>query len=520
MILHNGIISPDKVGEVLPDCYRHRPSFCVSPHTPGYLLRKPAVIPIDCGRQLFVDDFLIEYTELQREFFSPRPVGKGPVLAPETALELNSGICPVAAPFKDGAFYDAADRKFKLWYQAGWFGTIAYAESSDGIHWERIPIRQGTNSVLPFRRDRVRDGACVWLDQESQDERFKMYLFTRDSAKREYSELRISADGLTWSRPVELMPGGDTSSFFYNPFRNRWVMSVRRIYQDGAYLYRYRSYREADSFMGLAECKEEFFWQSADAEDQRDSVYDCDPQLYSLDCVAYESLLLGMYQIYKGPHNLIAEKLARPKRCDLYLGFSRDGLQFSRENRTPFLAGTGSDGDWNEGYIHPAGGLCIVNDESLYFYFGAWSGVSPRLGRHMYAGGSTGLAELRRDGFAALTTKGMGQIVTPVVRFTGEDLWVNASCKALRAEVRSCENLPLEGLSFEDCLYEPIDSVKKLVRWKRQELFKKAAGQPVRIAFEISDGALYSFWVAHNAQGASGGYLAAGSTRNMGIRDI
>ena len=41
---------------------------------------------------------------MQREFYSPEI--KGPVLLPTTPLEMDNGNCPVAAPFKDGAFYD------------------------------------------------------------------------------------------------------------------------------------------------------------------------------------------------------------------------------------------------------------------------------------------------------------------------------------------------------------------------------------------------------------------------------
>ena len=40
------------------------------PELPPYLVSPPAVIPIDVGRQLFVDDFLIEQTTLTRVFRS------------------------------------------------------------------------------------------------------------------------------------------------------------------------------------------------------------------------------------------------------------------------------------------------------------------------------------------------------------------------------------------------------------------------------------------------------------------
>ena len=59
---------------------------------PSYLSRPPAVIPIDVGRQLFVDDFLIETTTLSRTFHHPRPHARSPVLRPEAAWEKEGQI--------------------------------------------------------------------------------------------------------------------------------------------------------------------------------------------------------------------------------------------------------------------------------------------------------------------------------------------------------------------------------------------------------------------------------------------
>ncbi len=108
------------------------------------------------------------------------------------------------------------------------------------------------------------------------------------------------------------------------------------------------------------------------------------------------------------------------KKCDLYIGFSRDGIQFSRLNRKPFIA-EAVHGAWDEGYIHPASGICIVNGDELLFYFGAWSGNSPRMGRHMYAGGSTGWQHFAEMAFAALTTNSTGRMSTPPVFSTEKD---------------------------------------------------------------------------------------------------
>jgi hypothetical protein len=125
-----------------------------------YLESPPKVIPIDTGRQLFIDEFLIEYTDLKREFHQPVKYEGNPILAPKTAIEMNQGYCPTAVPFSDGCFYDPDEKLFKLWYMAGWMDGTALATSSDGLHWERpdLDVVPGTNLVLPSWNNYRRDG--------------------------------------------------------------------------------------------------------------------------------------------------------------------------------------------------------------------------------------------------------------------------------------------------------------------------------------------------------------------------
>src|SRR5580704_1128633 len=54
------------------------------PQPVPYLDARPAVIPIDVGRQLFVDDFLVEKTTLRRTFHHAEKYQGNPILKPET----------------------------------------------------------------------------------------------------------------------------------------------------------------------------------------------------------------------------------------------------------------------------------------------------------------------------------------------------------------------------------------------------------------------------------------------------
>lgn len=491
--------------------------------------RPAGPIQIDTGRQLFVDDYLISETTLRRTFHKPQVHPESPILKPETPLEMNNGYCPVASPFCDGVFYDPKDRLFKMWYHAGWFDGVAYAISEDGIRWKRpnLNIEPGTNRVLPRRDPFQRDGATVWLDHQAEhpDQRFKMFVYFRERGSGyRYGELYsqaptvseggsifTSADGIHWSDSVPTGPCGDNTSFFYDPFRKNWFYSIRTYNRRG----RVRSYRKCKDFVDGARWTNDdvVFFATADDHDSPDPKLGYQTQLYRVDAVAYESLMLSTWLIHKGPPNEVCEKGGFPKITDITLAYSHDGIHWHRPDRTAFLACTQNRGDWNRGYLHPAGGVCLIVGDHLRFYFGGWSGISPKLGGHMYAGGSTGLALLRRDGFASMDAGEFpGTLTTTPVTFKGQYLFVNANVAGgeVRAEVLREDGGVWAPYSSTNCVPLRCDSTAAQLRWSGVEDLRALSGKAVRFRFHLTRGEIYSFWVSPERSGASHGYVAAG----------
>lgn len=492
-------------------------------------LSENAPLRIDVGRQLLVDNFLISDTSLARTFHKPRIHDGSPVLKPETPLEMNNGYCPVACPFQGGVFYDPKDRLFKIWYYAGWFDGTAYAYSEDGIRWTRpnLDIEPGTNRVLPRRDPYQRDGTGAWLDLETENpgERYKMFVYFRKRAPQGfyYGELPkgpveseggyayVSPDGIHWSKPVPTGPCGDNTNFFYNPFRKTWFYSIRTFNKRG----RVRSYRECTDFLRGAKWTKEdvIFFATADDQDLPEPALGYPTQLYNLDAVAYESLMLGVFAIHRGPPNDICEKGGFPKITDLTLAYSRDGIHWDRPDRTAFLACSRKPGTWNRGYLHSTGGVCLIVGDELRFYFGAFSGISPRLGGQPYAGGSTGLAILRRDGFASMDSGATpGVLTTRELIFSGEYLYVNANAGAgeLRVEVVGPDGNPIGPLRKENCVAMHTDSTRHRMKWKGAADLATLRNRPVRFRFHSTKAQLFSFWVTPDESGASQGYVAAG----------
>ncbi len=468
------------------------------PVPPPYLASPPEVISIDVGRQLFVDDFLVESTSLKRTYHQASYHPDNPVLKPDRPWETKTSPNPCAMVFSDGVWYDPQDKLFKMWYMAGYVAATAYATSKDGVRWDKpnLDVFPGTNLI----QQGWRDSSTIWLDHNAADprERFKMAYFTGGGLL-----LCTSPDGIHWSDPVRSGPTGDRTTVFYNPFRGRWIFGVRA---NASGFGRIRRYWEARDFLGDADWKsgEPVLWVGADRADPKRGDVNTQPQLYNLDCVAYESLLLGLFTIWRG------QPSDRAKPNDVCLGFSRDGFHWHRPDRRPFLPVSERQGDWNWGNVQSAGGGCLVVGDELYFYVSARAGIS---GTRHSGVCSTGLATIRRDGFASLDAgDSEGAITTRPVRFRGSHLFVNAHVKGgeLRAEVLDRGGRIIAPFTRENC--EPLreDSTIAEVRWEGVEDLSDLAGKEVRLRFHLRRGSLYAFWISPRESGCSQGYVAAG----------
>lgn len=520
-VSYNGIPEPAE----WPPRTQNRSSY--QPMRVPYLESPPAVIPIDVGRQLFVDEFLVEESSLARVFQQPVKYPGNPVLFPQTEYERNAKLPPTTIPKCGGLWYDPHDRLFKMWYMASYLGAMAYATSQDGVHWERpaLDVVPGSNLILP--PDLHPDSGTVWLDHDSPDpaQRFKMLVREPNPPHAGYFPglLLTSPDGIHWSKPVPTGPMDDRSTMFYNPFRKKWVQSIRRWFRPYG---RMRDYWEASDFYESGRWADNATipWVGADCMDEGGET---PAQLYNLDAAPYESLLLGFFQIHKGPPNHIGEATGMPKLTELVLATSRDGFHWHRPDRRAFIGARREEGSWEYGYVESTGGLCLVVGDELWFYYSAYAGDATRLDKDwringMYGNGATGLAKLRRDGFAAMQAKHPGaNLTTRPLRFQGDRLFVNANTVGaeLRVEVLGTDNKPLAQLGKAECRPFVGNSTCAEIRWEGEAGLAPWRGQPVKLRFHLDRGELYSFWVTDSPRGASHGYMAAGGPGFSGSRD-
>ena len=519
--LSNGIVLPE---EWPP---RDIDQTDTAPMPVPYLESRPEVVPIDVGRQLFVDNFLIETSELKRVYHLPEKYLGNPILKPETELEQGPAKNDIAAA-KGGLWWDPAENIFKMWYDAAFVNTICYATSKDGLRWGRpsLDIVPGTNQAFP--RDLVPDTWSVVLDWATRDpqQRYKMFVTKLDTGK---GVGMTSSDGIHWINRATTGPLGDCSTMFYNPFRKKWVYSLRSYFGNRG---RSRHYWECDDFPAGAKWEpgEPVAWAAADRDDPKDRLISAVPQLYCLNAVAYESIMLGSFDIWRGPENNVCHAMGLPKIVEPSLAYSRDGFHWYRPDRRAYISCERRD-VWDRGYVRSLSNLCTVRGDKLWFYYSAIQGDIDRTywpekpNAHyesgMYRRGSTGVAFLRRDGFASMDAGATaGTLTTRPIRFTGSHLFVNVDALQgeLLVEILDEDSRPISPFTLENCQPVQADSTLEPVTWTTGDL-GRLRGRPVRIRFTLRNGSLYAFWVSGDMSGRSDGYVAGGGPGFTGPTD-
>lgn len=558
--IYNGIVLP------LEWPPRYIDTENVSPMIVPYLEHPPALIPIDVGRQLFVDDFLIEATNMQRIFHKPVKYPGNPVLWPETPVELGlvepggrreydmekyhareskgaedayiEGIIDSlghakpyghgnagAAPKSGGVWWDPADQLFKIWYETSWFGPIAMAISHDGLHWERphFDIRPGTNIVSPH--DVTPDSWTVIPNYDTTDPEQRWTMFVQSPGYPQPGLAFTSPDGIRWINRTPTGVAGDRTTHFYNPFRKKWVYSIRVGFHSPVDRGRARQYYETDDFLKGAQWTEEdkVPWLMTDQDDPTDYLTREKPQLYNFDAVAYESLMLGMFQLHHGPTNLDCVKAGLPKITELQFAYSRDGFHWHRPDRNIHIPAERSD-VWDRGYIQSVGGIAAIVGDRLYIYYIGYQGNTSKAGTSngLYDRSATGVAMLRRDGFASMDTDGnTGRLTTRPLVFNGKQLFVNVDAPngILRAEVLDMDGNPIEPFTLTNSIPYTGNSTIAQIGWNGVEDISVLAGKPVRLHFELTRGSFYSFWVSRDETGRSDGYVAGGGPGYTGPTD-
>ncbi len=467
----------------------------------------PAPEPIDIGsrKQLFIDERFIESSKGVGLRMNP-PRKLGPVLVPEMPWELNFGFC--ASVIEDGG-------KYKLFYRcesADEGANVCLATSEDGLTWER-PVLGLVEYAGSKENNIVFHGvgeAVVFLDPHGKaEERYKMIVM-QDWPDPEKGGLycHTSPDGLHWTPgPHVLDIGPDTANqAAWDVQRGKYVAYVRKWDPQ-----RKVGRIETDDILKpwpYTDLGDEayFIWgrdkipvpshemPTAFGYDEQDPVIS---DHYNPAAVEYPWAQAAYFMF---PSAYMHHPAPPPNDglLDIQLATSRDGVEFQRLVRSPYVA-LGRTGEIDSQCQYMAVGMLRAGDD-IYQYYG---GYSVSHGRHNEARaakrcqGSFCAVRQRLDGFISADAEyAGGKLLTPPIRFEGTELVLNIDCSAMgacRVGIMDAEGETIPGFGVENCSIIYGNHIAKTVSWDGNSDVSALAGKSARLYFDMRAAKLYAF---------------------------
>jgi hypothetical protein len=416
--------------------------------------------------------------------------------------------------------------------KVGFVTLPAYAESTDGIHWER-PLRSDVSfegiaetNILDLHDGQSFEPAVLYDAQDPDPgRRYKAFIWDQVfqlpvEGKLDY---RRAAPSLAFPRGLitdQLIRDASGKIIYEAPYNNygmrvafsadgiHWRKHpgwVFKCYSDtgqtvlydaglGKYVGWGRFNQQHDSpayFVGRnvsrLESADFIHWSEPELVLAGDSEDPESLQINSMPADLYEGMYIGIMEVDVRPF----PDSARP----IQLAASRDGRRWTRvAHRMPCIeepprgAWDADDRPEPRGFVRPATGLFVAGDEVRMYY-------SNESGKQALYG--VGLAIWRRDGFVSLHAgSGGGELLTRAFIPTAPELHLNVDAGEGEARVRVCDfqGRPLKGWKI-DQPSEPIraDQTNALVRWPASD-FDQRVGKATTLRITLRNADLYSYW--------------------------
>ena len=442
--------------------------------------------------ELFVDDWLIEEMDgAGLRLHQPIPR--------EVALTFDR---PWESPVSSCSTVMLDEGRFRLWYRAGADAVqrVAYAESEDGINWERV-----ATGLVEFDGSRdnniLLDGSfakqmAVFKDDNpaaTDEQRYKAISRIRHiDGERDAIRGYHSPDGIAWETfekdPLLVAPDDGTRPIFdshnvafWDGLTGQYVMYMRSWIPD------------PDSFRGggfrsiRRSTSEDFVhWQPPRQIDLGDSWGE---HLYTNACIQYFRAP-HIYMMF--PRRFVPERQFHDEpipngASEGVFMTSRDGIRWDRRFMEPFLPPGPDPDNWTDRNMTVGVGVVPTGSAEISLYYKDHN-LRPTARFRRGA--------LRTDGFvSAYAPFGGGEVLTKPLTFAGRELVLNYATSAagrLRVEVQDIEGRPLEGRSLSDSAEIFGDEIERVVRWSGGSNVSDLSGKPVRLRFAMEEAHVYS----------------------------
>ncbi len=388
--------------------------------------------------------------------------------------------------------FDPQDELYKMWYlvwdSASYYNklpfsyNICYAESADGIKWEK-PIldvfdRKGESfkktNFIKLGREKTQD-IDVEFNPKSNSPENKFVAIHNEAGGVFVS---YSADGKTFNstfkNPAVWYHSDTRNNFVFDEVRDRWFVFVRPKAYAGEGLKHVNRRRiavvESDDLVNWSHEQTVMVPEEGDVTD-----------FYGTSVFRSGDLFFGLLQLYDA---------SKTDKVLTELVWSNDAYQWFRlpTNAQKSPLDLGKENDWDGGQIYMR--EPIVKDDEMRFYY-----AGNETTHNVPGSPAIGFATTKLDRLfgARSLPDALGRILTRPFEVNG-DLFINADAEGeIRVEVRSAiRDEVLEGWSADDCTPFVGSGINTPISWGDKKL-SDLKGEMIRLRFQLKDGTLYSF---------------------------
>jgi hypothetical protein len=445
--------------------------------------------------------------------------------------------------------YDPAEKLFRMWYfvwRAGHSGPgvivsggnkLAYATSTDGIHWERpelglVEVNGSTRNNYLIPEMGIYGGTLIEDPSDPPPRRYKM-IFGLLGREPDWAGFHIplslaySADGLRWERPHHVNPvlrgiSDGELTLHYDPDRRVYQLFTRRVPNLPRDISLYESFDLVN-------------WEDRGRvlvpdEHDRPEMYN----FYNMAPFRYEGLTLGMLNAqYTDPVSETYESYHRAPgspedirgHVDIQLAYSHDGREWLRPRDRSAVIACGRPGERDFGGVYPSKCPVVLNGDTFIYYTASrllhcwwheWEKAIPENDVCCLM-----LAKMPEDHWVSLDAgDAEGCLVTKPGPFPGLRMLVNADAAggSIEAEIVNPYGQPVAGFNRADCIPVTANGKDQELRWKGMEgwntekyleLITKTHLGGLMARFYLRNAKLYSFTVVEpDAEGDLARYWA------------
>ncbi|MBO9605655.1 MAG: hypothetical protein J7639_06875 [Paenibacillaceae bacterium] len=462
-------------------------------------MSEPKKTPLNIGNrvEMFVDHFLIDRLEKAYLKLNP-PERKEIVLRMDKPWEgLGSGV--YSCVFK-------ADGKYRMYYR-GTFDissdkaegqSCCYAESTDGIHWERPAL--GIHDINGWTDNNI-------VVHGSIAHNFSPFLDTRPGvpAEQRYKAVAgyapeglfafVSDDGINFKpfqdEPIIKKGAFDSHNLvFWDPNKNCYVCYSR--YFSSTQNSNIEAPEHSAIFLGVRAIQNNTSDDFANWTIPQPNQYDKGVPMEhfytnaTIPCPGAEHIYLSFPMRFMPERHKIAEH-SKVGVSDNVLMTSRDGVKFDR----PFLEAWMRPGldqrNWTQRSMMPAWGVLETSPEEFSFYVNEHQQWDDSYIRRV---------TVPRHRFASVHGDYSGAVFTtkPFI-VEGDALYLNYATSApgsVRVGIIDDTGWPASYYSSEDCDVIYGDELERKVTWRGSSDLSKFKGKPIRLKFELKDADIYA----------------------------